>query len=127
MLQAKKEEPPLSVGCRDKFLIESAIITPEREWLSSQDFVGTVFRNPNTLPLTNAVVVGCGAERRSPLAKDSGHLPAARGTQIKASAYYHLLVLLDAWRLARSLQALVLALEERWRLRSWWALQACSK
>lgn len=31
MLQAMKEEPPLSAKCKDKFLIQSTLITPEKE------------------------------------------------------------------------------------------------
>jgi len=34
MQQAMKEEPPLGVRCKDKFLIQSTIITPEMERLS---------------------------------------------------------------------------------------------
>jgi hypothetical protein len=39
MLQAMKEEPPLAVKCRDKFLIQSTTITPEKETLSLSDIV----------------------------------------------------------------------------------------
>ncbi|KAI0346003.1 VAMP-associated protein [Trametopsis cervina] len=37
MLQAMKEEPPLAVKCKDKFLIQSTLITPEKETLPLQD------------------------------------------------------------------------------------------
>ena len=33
MLQALKEDPPLNTKCKDKFLIQSTIITPEKEAL----------------------------------------------------------------------------------------------
>lgn len=39
MLQAMKEEPPLPAKCKDKFLIQSTAITPERESMSLQDIV----------------------------------------------------------------------------------------
>lgn len=39
MLQAMKEEPPLNVKCKDKFLIQSTIITPEKETMPLQDLV----------------------------------------------------------------------------------------
>ncbi len=39
MLQAMKEEPPLAAKCKDKFLIQSTLITPEKETLSLQDLV----------------------------------------------------------------------------------------
>ncbi|CAL1712853.1 unnamed protein product [Somion occarium] len=37
MLQAMKEEPPLNAKCKDKFLIQSTLISPEKETLSLQD------------------------------------------------------------------------------------------
>ncbi|KAH9941047.1 PapD-like protein [Amylocystis lapponica] len=37
MLQAMKEEPPLNAKCKDKFLIQSTTITPEKESQSLQD------------------------------------------------------------------------------------------
>lgn len=36
-----KEEPPLSAKCKDKFLIQSTIITPEKETKDLQDIVRT--------------------------------------------------------------------------------------
>jgi hypothetical protein len=45
MLQAMKEEPPLAAKCKDKFLIQSTTITPEKETLSLNDIV-----SPNSLP-----------------------------------------------------------------------------
>ena len=39
MLQAMKEEPPTNVKCKDKFLIQSTIITPEKETMPLQDLV----------------------------------------------------------------------------------------
>lgn len=38
LLQPLKEEPPMSAKCRDKFLIQSAIITPEKETIPIADF-----------------------------------------------------------------------------------------
>ena len=40
MLQALKEEPPLNTKCKDKFLIQSTIITPDKETLALSDIVG---------------------------------------------------------------------------------------
>ncbi|KIM43402.1 hypothetical protein M413DRAFT_444230 [Hebeloma cylindrosporum] len=37
MLQALKEEPPLNTKCKDKFLIQSTIITPDKETLALSD------------------------------------------------------------------------------------------
>lgn len=37
MLQAMKEEPPLNMKCKDKFLIQSTIITPEKETMPLPD------------------------------------------------------------------------------------------
>ena len=39
MLQAMKEEPPLSAKCRDKFLIQSTFITPDKEAMPVHDIV----------------------------------------------------------------------------------------
>lgn len=41
MLQPMKDEPPLSAKCKDKFLIQSTIITPEKETKDLQDIVRT--------------------------------------------------------------------------------------
>ncbi|KIL63246.1 hypothetical protein M378DRAFT_179357 [Amanita muscaria Koide BX008] len=37
MLQAMREEPPQNAKCKDKFLIQSTLITPDKETLSLQD------------------------------------------------------------------------------------------
>ncbi|PPQ91678.1 hypothetical protein CVT25_012891 [Psilocybe cyanescens] len=37
MLQGLKEEPPLNTKCKDKFLIQSTIITPDKETLALHD------------------------------------------------------------------------------------------
>ncbi|PWN93182.1 VAMP-associated protein [Acaromyces ingoldii] len=42
LLQPMKEEPPTAAKCRDKFLVQSTIITPERETTSLQDIWGLV-------------------------------------------------------------------------------------
>lgn len=42
LLQPMKEEPPSSAKCRDKFLVQSTIITPERETTSLSDIWGLV-------------------------------------------------------------------------------------
>jgi vesicle-associated membrane protein-associated protein A len=39
MLQAMKEEPPLSAKCKDKFLIQSTFITPSKETMALNDIV----------------------------------------------------------------------------------------
>ena len=41
MLQPMKEEPPLSSKCKDKFLIQSTLITSEKETKDLQDIVRT--------------------------------------------------------------------------------------
>lgn len=42
LLQPMKEEPPSSAKCRDKFLVQSTIITPERETTSLSEIWGLV-------------------------------------------------------------------------------------
>lgn len=39
MLQAMKEDLPINAKCKDKFLIQSTVITPEKEAMSLQDMV----------------------------------------------------------------------------------------
>jgi vesicle-associated membrane protein-associated protein A len=39
MLQALKEEPPLNTKCKDKFLIQSTIITHDKETLPLSEIV----------------------------------------------------------------------------------------
>ena len=39
MLQAMKEDLPPNTKCKDKFLIQSTIITPEKESMPLQDIV----------------------------------------------------------------------------------------
>ena len=41
MLQAMKEEPPPPAKCKDKFLIQSTTITPEKETLTLSDIVSS--------------------------------------------------------------------------------------
>ncbi|KAG8928985.1 phosphatidylinositol-binding protein scs2 [Tulasnella sp. 419] len=41
ILQAMKEEPPLAAKCKDKFLVQSTFITPEKESLPLQDIWAT--------------------------------------------------------------------------------------
>ena len=45
LLLAMKEEPPLAARCKDKFLIQSATITPEKETLPLANIV-----SPRSLP-----------------------------------------------------------------------------
>ncbi|EDR13679.1 uncharacterized protein LACBIDRAFT_292494 [Laccaria bicolor S238N-H82] len=44
MLQALKEEPPLNTKCKDKFLIQSTIITPDKETMTLHD----IWASPDT-------------------------------------------------------------------------------
>ncbi|KAF9533171.1 PapD-like protein [Crepidotus variabilis] len=44
MLQALKEEPPLNTKCKDKFLIQSTLITPDKETLPLAD----IWASPET-------------------------------------------------------------------------------
>ena len=42
MLQAMKEDLPTNAKCKDKFLIQSTTITPEKESMSLQDMASGV-------------------------------------------------------------------------------------
>ena len=39
MLQAMKEDLPINVKCKDKFLIQSTVISPKKEAMSLQEIV----------------------------------------------------------------------------------------
>ena len=65
MLQAMKEEPALAAKCKDKFLIQSTTITPEKETLPLSDIVSSI-----SLPL----LAGCH------LSLTSEFLPSPRAT-----------------------------------------------
>ena len=39
LLQPMKEEPPLSIKCKDKFLVQSMFISPENETKNLTDIV----------------------------------------------------------------------------------------
>ena len=63
-----KEEPPLNAKCKDKFLVQSTIITPEKEAMP----LGELVRPPN-LPrrfhvgLIFCVLICCFGDTRAPL------------------------------------------------------------
>jgi hypothetical protein len=44
MLQAMKEEPPLNAKCKDKFLIQTMLIPPEKSTLPPHDLVRPLLR-----------------------------------------------------------------------------------
>ena len=44
MLQAMKEEPPLNAKCKDKFLIQTMLIPPEKAALALHDLVRPLLR-----------------------------------------------------------------------------------
>ena len=52
MQQAMKEEPPPGARCKDKFLIQSTIITPEMERLSPYDSVSPPLSDPLSIART---------------------------------------------------------------------------
>ena len=91
MLQAMKDEPPLATKCKDKFLIQSTTITPEKETLSLSDIVSPsssflaichpsadiCFPSLTRSRLRDDDIVEHYRWRHS-LAEDKGHLFAAR-------------------------------------------------
>lgn len=59
MLQAMKEDLPINTKCKDKFLIQSTVITPEKESLPLQDIVRHILLQPRI-----AVDAAIAVERR---------------------------------------------------------------
>ena len=55
MLQAMKEEPPLNAKCKDKFLIQSTLLTPEKE---GQDIVRALGPSDH-VPFMRGIAVLC--------------------------------------------------------------------
>lgn len=53
MLQPMKEEPPTAAKCKDKFLIQSTLITSEKETLPLHDIVRMYSRLAKTCRLTD--------------------------------------------------------------------------
>lgn len=43
LLQAMKQEPPLDAKCRDKFLVQSVAVTPDKEFENVSAIVRTAF------------------------------------------------------------------------------------
>ena len=58
LLQAMKEEPPTSAKCKDKFLIQSTIITASKESMSLHDLVraSSSFHSKITILIINSGV-----------------------------------------------------------------------
>ena len=48
MLQAMKEEPPLNAKCKDKFLIQSMLIPPEKAAIPLHDLVRHFLPKPGS-------------------------------------------------------------------------------
>lgn len=65
LLQPMKEDPPASAKCKDKFLVQSTFITPERENVSLADIVSYFRPTPvhvtfahHTLTVVSSVELG---------------------------------------------------------------------
>jgi hypothetical protein len=62
ILQAFKEEPPLNVKCKHKFLIQSTIVTPEKENMSPHEIVRVIFYGHRVQRTsTNVTFLQCGS------------------------------------------------------------------
>ncbi len=76
MLQAMKEDLPINTKCKDKFLIQSTIISPEKESMSLNDIVRPAIY-PHIRIVTGLMrrVVECRG-RRGPLSEDPRRIPS---------------------------------------------------
>lgn len=92
LLQPMKEEPPSSAKCRDKFLVQSTIITPERETTSLNDIWGVVEKEDKGaiheqkircafLPATTATVPEEGEDNVSSTSNGNDKYSTVNGTQ----------------------------------------------
>lgn len=64
MLQAMKEEPPLAAKCKDKFLIQSTFITPNKETMNLKEIVRATFPLSHTAFIDWVVILAVGSDRR---------------------------------------------------------------
>lgn len=58
MLQALKDEPPLGAKCKDKFLIQSTIISSDKNHLSLTDLVSCLWSGASSFAAHPMVLVG---------------------------------------------------------------------
>lgn len=97
LLQPMKEEPPSSAKCRDKFLVQSTIITPERETTSLGDIWGVIEKEDKSaiheqkircafLPATTAPVPEEGEEGNSSFAENDKYSTVSNGFQNPVAA-----------------------------------------
>ena len=60
--QASKKEPPLNVKCKHKFLIQSTVVTPEKENMSPHEIVRILFSGHRVQRTsTNVIFLQCGS------------------------------------------------------------------
>ena len=68
LLQPMKEDPPSGTKCRDKFLVQSVVITQDRENVPLADLVRTPYFSCYYYPCTDqritVTIVGYGRERK---------------------------------------------------------------
>lgn len=97
LLQPMKEEPPTSAKCRDKFLVQSTIITPERETTSLNDIWGLVEKEDKSaiyeqkircafLPATSASVPEEGEDANSSFSANDKYSTVSNGFQNPVAA-----------------------------------------
>ena len=93
LLQPLKEEPPVNAKCRDKFLVQSAVISADKETLSITDLWNVLERDAKSsiaehkircvfLPPSSAPV----AEEADGVEASTGAVPAAAGAGLGAGA-----------------------------------------
>ncbi|KDQ62304.1 hypothetical protein JAAARDRAFT_121704 [Jaapia argillacea MUCL 33604] len=89
MLQAMREEPPLSAKCKDKFLIQSTIISPEKETMNLNDIWNATGDSEETKIHQHKVrVVYLAPEGLAVQEEDEGHVGAASALDNSGFQHY---------------------------------------
>lgn len=80
LLQPMKEEPPVAAKCKDKFLVQSTFISPDKDEMPLQDLVSHQSARAGSVLILIHLVVAAGRARwSSPPAEDQGRIPPPRG------------------------------------------------
>ncbi|WFD34204.1 phosphatidylinositol-binding protein scs2 [Malassezia cuniculi] len=85
LLQPLKEEPPVNAKCRDKFLVQSAVITADKETLSVPDLWSVLERDAKSSIAEHKIRCAFLPPNSAPLAEETEGLDAASAVPASAA------------------------------------------
>ncbi|KDN35677.1 VAMP-associated protein [Tilletiaria anomala UBC 951] len=88
LLQPMKEEPPMSAKCRDKFLVQSAIITPERETVPLTDIWSIIEKEDKSQIHEQKIRCAFLPPASAPVPEENEHEAAGVGSVISDDSKY---------------------------------------